>query len=181
MKGGLMNQIANPRMADIAGALDYREQKIREDEERRKQIRVQQLAGEALSSGLREGTTLHRLANEDPQSYVFTMNALGLPVSDGQEAQNYAENVKYLSVLPPRQSLEEANRIVQQRQEQGLDPGPLAGYLQSAMRDGPEVAYRALQAQGQSLGGMSAESPVIGKPARRPYQDGDEQRPRYGA
>lgn len=147
-----MGQIANPRMADIAGALDYREQKIRADEERRKQIRSQQLAGEALSTGLREGSVLHRMASEAPDTYLLVAKATGIPANDGEQMQQYAQQLKYLSAMDPRQSFEQANQIVQKRQEMGLPPGPIAGYLESAMRDGPEVAYRALRAQAQAIG-----------------------------
>lgn len=33
---GLMSQIANPQMADIAGAIDYRQKRLQEEQQRQK-------------------------------------------------------------------------------------------------------------------------------------------------
>jgi len=50
--GDILGLIANPQMADIAGAIDYREQKMARDEAKRKQIRMNELMGKALTDVL---------------------------------------------------------------------------------------------------------------------------------
>ncbi len=66
---GIMDQIANPQMADIAGALDYRQQRLDADEQRRKKIRIGQLVAEAVPN-LKEGSPLYNLATEAPEQFV---------------------------------------------------------------------------------------------------------------
>jgi hypothetical protein len=44
---GLMSAIANPQIADVAGALDYRQNKIMEEQKRQKDAKVKELMSQA--------------------------------------------------------------------------------------------------------------------------------------
>ena len=79
----ILGAIANPQIADIAGALDFRAKKLQDDEDRRKQIRTTQLAGAALSSGLQKGSPLALLAEENPTAYIAVSKSMGIDPADG--------------------------------------------------------------------------------------------------
>lgn len=146
----MLGQIANPAQADIVGALDYRQRKLEDDERKRKEIKMNQLIAEAMP-GLNPDGKLFQIAQEDPQKYMMVAQVLGVPTNSGQLIQQTADDAAYLSSLPIRQSLEEANRIVMEREASGQNPGPIKKFLASAMRDGPKVAYEALQYMNGSL------------------------------
>jgi len=95
----ILGQIANPQMADIAGAIDYREQKMARDEAKRKQIRMNELMGKALSSGLQEGSVLHSLATEYPEGYIATSKAMGIDPADGSGMNQMTRDVYDIHML----------------------------------------------------------------------------------
>jgi len=95
----ILGQIANPQMADIAGAIDYREQKMARDEAKRKQIRMNELMGKALSSGLQEGSVLHTLATQYPEGYIATSKAMGIDPADGSGMHQMSQDVQNITML----------------------------------------------------------------------------------
>lgn len=82
-----LGSIENPQIADIAGAVDYREQKLARDEAKRKEIRTNEIMGKALSSGLREGSPMYQLALDNPQGYLTIAKHMGINPEDGSGMQ----------------------------------------------------------------------------------------------
>jgi len=95
----ILGLIANPQMADIAGAIDYREQKMARDEAKRKQIRMNELMGKALSSGLQEGSVFHSLATGYPEGYIATSKAMGIDPADGSGMNQMTRDVYDIHML----------------------------------------------------------------------------------
>lgn len=128
MAGQLLGQIANPQMADIAGALDYRQKKMQEDEARRKEIKFQQIAGKALSTGLKEGSILHELAMNDPARYLVVAKSLGVDPSNGAEGMSVVDDISSIygqTVQGVENGLGYVESLIKTRGELGLDTSRL--------------------------------------------------------
>ena len=124
MASQLLGQIANPQMADIAGALDYRQKKMQEDEARRKEIKFQQIAGKALSTGLKEGSVLHELAMNDPARYLMVSKALGVDPANGAEGMSMMDDISSIyghTVQGTENGLGYVQSLIKTRGELGLD------------------------------------------------------------
>lgn len=124
MASQLLGQIANPQMADIAGALDYRQKKMQEDEARRKEIKFQQIAGKALSTGLKEGSVLHELAMNDPARYLMVSKALGVDPANGAEGMSLMDDISSIyghTVQGTENGLGYVQSLIKTRGELGLD------------------------------------------------------------
>ena len=130
MASQLLGQIANPQMADIAGALDYRQKKMQEDEARRKEIKFQQIAGKALSTGLKEGSVLHELAMNDPARYLMVSKALGVDPANGAEGMSMMDDISSIyghTVSGVENGLGYVESLIKTRGELGLDTSRLQG------------------------------------------------------
>lgn len=124
MASQLLGQIANSNMADIAGALDYRQKKMQEDEARRKEIKVQQVVGKALSTGLREGSVLHELAMNDPARYMVVSKALGVDPANGAEGMSMMNDISSIyghTITSVEDGLGYVQSLIKSRSELGLD------------------------------------------------------------
>lgn len=128
----ILGQIANPQMADVAGALDYRQKKMQEDEARRKEIKFQQIAGKALSTGLREGSVLHELAMSDPARYMVISKALGVDPANGAEGMSTLDDISSIyaqTVQSVDNGLNYVQNLINSRSELGLDTTRLQAML----------------------------------------------------
>lgn len=124
----ILGQIANPQMADIAGALDYRQKKMQEDEARRKEIKFQQIAGQALSTGLKEGSILHELAMNDPARYLVVAKALGVDPTDGAEGMSMLDDISSIygqTLSGTENGLGYIKSLIDSRAKLGLDTSRL--------------------------------------------------------
>lgn len=124
----LLGQISNPQMADIAGALDYRQKKLMEDEQRRKEIQFNQLAGQALSSGLKPDSVMAKLAMSEPAKYVMIAKTLGLDPANGAEGASLMDDVSAIyqhSVTGAEDGLNFVNGLIETRNKLGLDTSKL--------------------------------------------------------
>ena len=95
----LGDNIPQVQLLDVAGALSYRQAQIDKDEERRKEIVTNQLAGQALSAGLQEGTPLYDLAKANPSAYVALSKTIGIDPADGSGMHQMATDSAHLAQL----------------------------------------------------------------------------------
>ena len=95
----LGDNIPQVQLADVAGALSYRQGQIDKDAERRKEIVTNQLAGQALSAGLQEGTPLYELAKANPSAYVALSKTIGIDPADGSGMHQMATVSAHLAQI----------------------------------------------------------------------------------
>ena len=148
----ILDQIANPQMADIVGALNVREERLRKDEERRKEIRMGQLIAEALPN-IREGSPLHTMATEMPREFAAFTKAIGVPLNDGERMQQFADDTEMLYTLAqddPRAAMQYALDTAEDRREAGQDPVQLDRFI-AGMRDDPQRTMTGLFLTRRSL------------------------------
>ena len=143
----ILGSIANPQMADIAGALDYRAKKLQDDEDRRKQIRTNQLAGEALSSGLQPGSPLALLAQENAPAYLTYAKAVGIDPADGSGMHQMTVDANIINKLANSGDIKGAVNYMQteydRRQKLGLKSDYLGKGLQAIQED-PHKFFNAV-------------------------------------
>lgn len=148
----VLGEIANPAVADIAGALDVRQKRLDEQERRRREIRTKQLVSEALP-GLRDGSPLKELAKNDIQTFAFMAKTLGVPLNSGEMLQSFADDIHSISRIAqadPQGAVQFADSLRKQKQEQGLDTKKLDEWLGIAQQDIGK-AIRAVDVMDRSL------------------------------
>lgn len=143
----ILGAIANPQMADIAGALDFRAKRLQEDEDRRKKIRTDQLAGEALANGLVPGSTMHKLATENPSAYLGITKSMGIDPSDGSGAHQMTVDANLINKFADSGDIPGAIGYMQseleRRKQLGLNTGYLEKGLQAVQQD-PHKFFNAI-------------------------------------
>lgn len=155
----ILDQIANPQMADIVGALDVRQQRLDKDEAKRKEIRMGQLIAEALP-GLKEGTAIHEMATLNPNGFAAFAKAIGLPLNAGERMQEFANDTEMLYTLAqddPRAAMEYAMEASEERKAAGRDSSQMDRFI-AGMREDPMRTMTGLFSVHRSLtgaGGMS--------------------------
>lgn len=159
----ILGQIANPQMADIAGALDIRQKRIDADEKKRRDIRVRQLISEALP-GLRDDSPLKQLAQEDTERFVLVTKALGIPLNSGDKMQQLADDVRMLNSLAksdPRQAFYYAMSLQQERKEQGIESPMIDKFVdQIQTAEDPSSLIRGWEILDKSLNGDKSNKPA---------------------
>lgn len=155
---GVLGQIANPQMADIAGALDVREARIQRDEQRRKEIRMGQLISQAIPN-LKEGSPLYQMALENPSGFMQFSKAAGIPLNDGERIQQFANDTTMLYQLAqqdPKDAYEWAVSTANERRQAGIEPVQLEKFI-AGMRDDPVRTITGLTLTYRNVGDRSAE------------------------
>jgi hypothetical protein len=155
----ILGMIANPQMADIAGAIDYREKKLAEDEAKRKEIRTNQIMGKALSSGLREGSLMHQLAKENPSGYLTIAKHMGIDPSDGNGMHQMTVDVNTINKLAktdPQQAIDYMMSEKDHRSKLGLNTDYLDKGLAAAQANAPQF-FRAVEISDQTWNPPSAK------------------------
>lgn len=146
MASNILGAIANPGMADIAGALDYREKKIQEDEELRKRIRAEELIGKALSSGLQEGSVLAELAKTNPNGYLAISKSLGIDPSDGSGINQMTIDVNTINRLANAGDIQGAFNYMQNERNRRAELGLKTDYLDQGLASFEQDPHRFFNA-----------------------------------
>lgn len=134
---GLMSQIANPQMADIAGALDFRQQRILEEQKRQKDAKMKELIAQAIP-GLRPGSVLSEMAAEDPERYMMFSKAMGIPMNESEKLEQMSKDVRQLSKIAsrdPEGAITFVNNLASEREQLGLDVTSLRQWQDLATQD----------------------------------------------
>lgn len=131
----ILGQMASPELADIAGAISYRKAQMDKDEERRNAIVTKKLVGQALSSGLQEGTPMYMLAQENPQAYIGVAKTMGIDPSDGSGIHQMALDAGHISQLMNADNTGQlAAEYMQSEADKRSKMGLNASYLQKGLQ-----------------------------------------------
>lgn len=133
----ILDAIANPRMADISGALDAREARMERDKKRRDEIRLGQLVSEAVP-GLTPGSPLHAMALEMPREFAVFAKSIGVPLNSGDQMQAFADDTKMLYTLAqndPREAYDYALQAKAQRNQQGIETPQIDKFIGGMQED----------------------------------------------
>jgi hypothetical protein len=144
----ILGAIANPQMADIAGALDYRQKKLDDDEARRKEIRTNQLVGKALSTGLQPGSVLHTLALENPKGYLAFSKSIGADPSDGAGVNQMTVDANIINKMANAGDIGGALNYVQSEIARRKELGLNTKYLEDGMKmaqENPHAFFNAVE------------------------------------
>jgi len=149
---GILDQIAQPQIADIAGALDVRDKRLRADEERRKEIRMGQLIAEATPN-LKKDSPLYNMAINSPKEYMVLSKHLGIPLSSGEQMQEFANDTNdlyFAAQNDPRDAYQRALEIKAQRNAQGRETPQIDRFI-AGMEDDPQRTMTGLFVTHRSL------------------------------
>ena len=157
MNEGILGQIANPQLADVAGALDYRRSQMDKDEAKRKELRMNQLIAQAIPN-MAEDSPLREIAQADPQKFAMMAKVLNIPLNEGERFEQLRSRVGQLSALAesdPREAYQYAQRIQAENQRTGIQDTNLDKWLQTVDKD-PVTGFNALHVMNQSLNPVKA-------------------------
>jgi len=176
MNEGILGQIANPQLADVAGALDYRRSQMDKDEAKRKELRMNQLIAQAIPN-MAEDSPLREIAQADPQKFAMMAKVLNIPLNEGERFEQLRSRVGQLSALAksdPREAYQYAQRIQAENQRNGIQDTNLDKWLQTVDKD-PITGFNALHVMNQSLNPVKAkEDFTLGEGQKRFDAQGKE-------
>lgn len=160
MDGGILGAIANPQLADVAGALNYRQAQMDKDEAKRKELRMNQLIAQAIPN-MAADSPIRKIFEEDPKTGAMISKAIGIPLNDGEAWEKFRGNVAQLHSLAkadPRMAIERANAMKAENDRLGIVDQPLnkwVGAINSAMekgdQDGIVTQFNALGVMNDNL------------------------------
>ena len=160
MNEGILGAIANPQLADVAGALDYRRAQMDKDEAKRKELRMNQLIAQAIPN-MAADSPVRKIFEEDPKAGAMLSKMIGIPLNDGEAWEKFRGNVAQLHSLAkvdPRMAIERANAIKAENDRLGIVDQPLnkwVGAINSAMekgdQDGIVTQFNALGVMNDNL------------------------------
>mgnify|MGYP006339820919 FL=1 len=166
MMEGILGAIANPQLADVAGALDYRRAQMDKDEAKRKDLRMNQLIAQAIPN-MAADSPVRKIFEEDPKTGAMLSKMIGIPLNDGEAWEKFRGNVAQLHSLAkadPRMAIERANAIKAENDRLGIVDEPLnkwVGAINSAMekgdQDGIVTQFNALGVMNDNLNPVKAD------------------------
>ena len=131
MNEGILGQIANPMIADVAGALDYRRAQMDKDEAKRKEITRNKLIAQAIPN-MAEDSPIRKLFEEDPQAGAMVSKMVGIPLNDGEAWEKFRGQVRDLSSLAdtdPRMAIDRARQMQAENQKLGIQNSQVDKWL----------------------------------------------------
>lgn len=165
MNEGILGAIANPQLADVAGALNYRQAQIDKDEQKRKELRMNQLIAQAIPN-MAADSPIRKIFEEDPKTGAMISKAIGIPLNDGEAWEKFRGNVAQLHSLAkadPRMAIERANAMKAENDRLGIVDKQLnswVGNVNSAMekgdQDGVITQFNALGVMNDNLNPVKA-------------------------
>lgn len=171
----ILGQIANPRMANIAQAIDIRQQKVKEQQDALARVEMGRAIAKALPN-LQEGSSFRWLAENDPEKFAFVAKVLNIPLNDGDRFNQYSNDVNQLYTLAqadPNQAYAHAQQLIESRKAQGQDTSTLEKWVQG-MNEDPMKAVTSLFVMHRSLNpqdsGMSAYEQEKASLAREKFE-----------
>lgn len=166
MNEGILGAIANPQLADVAGALDYRRAQMDKDEAKRKELRMNQFIAQAIPN-MAADSPVRKIFEDDPKTGAMLSKMMGIPLNDGEAWEKFRGNVAQLHSLAkvdPRMAIERANAIKAENDRLGIVDQPLnrwVGSVNSAMekgdQDGVITQFNALGVMNDNLNPVKAD------------------------
>lgn len=148
----ILGQIANPRMANIAQAIDVRQQRVKEQQDALAKVEMGRAIAKALPN-LQEGSSFRWLAENDPEKFALVSKVLNIPLNDGERFNQYANDVSQLYTLAqadPNQAYAHAQQLIESRKAQGQDTSTLEKWV-AGMNEDPMKAVTSLFVMHRSL------------------------------
>lgn len=148
----ILGQIANPRMANIAQAIDIRQQRAKEQQDALAKVEMGRAIAKALPN-LQEGSSFRWLAENDPEKFAMVSKVLNIPLNDGEKFNQFSNDVGQLYSLAqadPNQAYAHAQQLIAERKAQGQDTTKLDQWVQ-AMNDDPMKAMTSLFVMHRSI------------------------------
>jgi hypothetical protein len=171
----ILGQIANPRMANIAQAIDIRQQRVKEQQSALAKVEMGRAIAKALPN-LQEGSSFRWLAENDPEKFALVAKVLNIPLNDGDRFNQYSNDVTQLYTLAqsdPNQAYAHAQQLIESRKAQGQDTSTLEKWVQG-MNEDPMKAVTSLFVMHRSLNpqdsGMSAYEQEKASLAREKFE-----------
>lgn len=160
MNEGILGAIANPQLADVAGALNYRQAQMDKDEAKRKEITRNKLIAQAIPN-MAEDSPIRKLFEEDPQAGALMAKTLNIPLNDGEAFEKFRGQVRQLASVAdtdPRMAIEHAKQIQAENQRNGVQDQNLDRWvsgIDTAMQNNDEngitTQFNALHVMDQHL------------------------------
>lgn len=94
----MLGDISNPMIADVAGALSFRQAQMEKEEQKRREIKFRQLASQAIPD-LPEDSPIRQLMAEDPVKAAALAHALDIPLNKGDQFARFSQDVKQATQL----------------------------------------------------------------------------------
>lgn len=148
----ILGQIANPRMANIAQAIDIRQQRVKEQQDALARVEMGRAIAKALPN-LQEGSSFRWLAENDPEKFALVSKVLNIPLNDGDRFNQYANDVGQLYTLAqadPNQAYAHAQQLIESRKAHGQDTANLEKWV-TGMNEDPMKAVTSLFVMHRSL------------------------------
>lgn len=142
---GILDQIANPQMLNIKQTLDIRQKRIEADEAKRKKLRMGQLISEAVPN-LKAGSSLHKMALEDPDQFALVSKAMGVPLNAGdqmQELMNDTSELYMRAQADPDDAYNRALEIKAERNKAGRETPQMDRWIDLMEKD-PQTGLTSL-------------------------------------
>lgn len=87
-----LGDISNPMIADIAGAMSFRQAQMDKEEQKRNEVRIKQLIAQAIPD-LPEGSPVRELMMRDPVRGAAFAQAMDIPLNRGDQFTKFARDV----------------------------------------------------------------------------------------
>ena len=148
----ILGQIANPRTANIAQAIDIRQQRVKEQQDALARVEMGRAIAKALPN-LQEGSSFKWLAENDPEKFALVSKVLNIPLNDGDRFNQYANDVGQLYTLAqadPNQAYAHAQQLIESRKAQGQDTANLEKWV-TGMNEDPMKAMTSLFVMHRSI------------------------------
>ena len=115
-------------MGGIAKAMDFRQKRLDDLEQKRQEM----LAGNAIAEALPNLTgNMKELAKSNPKMFALTANALGFPLNDAERMNQYSSDVGTISRLAMadhNQAIDHVKSLIDSRSAQGQDVSKLQSF-----------------------------------------------------
>lgn len=155
---GILEAIANPQLADVAGAMQYRKSRMDEDEAKRKELRMNHLIAQAIPN-MAEDSPLREMAQTDPRTFAMIAKMRGIPLNDGEAFEKHRETVSTLTQLAhvdPKRAYDHALSLQAENKRMGIKNDALDSFITTVDKD-PITGFNALYVENQTINPVKAD------------------------
>lgn len=152
-----LGDISDPMIADIAGAMSFRQAQMDQAEQKKREIRIRQLASEAIPD-LPQDSPLRALFAEDPVRAAAIAHAIDIPLNKGDQFAKFSRDVAQATQMAhadPMAAHEYVGSLIPQYEKAGMSTTMLKkwyGQVNDAVANNDN---QALTAQFNALGVMN--------------------------
>lgn len=152
----------NVDMSPVMQGLSIRAARLEEERKRQQENEIKKLVSQSITT-LREGSFMRKLFEADPQQGAFYAKALGIPLNNLDEMEQFSQNVRTIASVgekDPEGAITIAAKLRDDRSKMGLDTSQYDKFLET-YKENPQVAMRALKVMDESLNSDLLEAKAI--------------------